>query len=320
MQPPAGLDVRRRDRSTTVPMSVAEHAEAVAGRRRRPAAARERRWPWWLGIVALLVGAAALRVWGVGQGLPYAYNADENAHFVPGAIGLFGHGYNPHYFVNPPAYTYVLHAVFGVWFGGRDGRVADVRDRPDAGLDRRAADRGLLQHRRRRAALPRRGAALRPRGRAAVGRGARRRVPAGLLLAPGAQRRRRRSRRSRCRCGAPPGSCRRGRAIDYVLAGVGLGLACATKYTGGIVLLPLLAAGIIRVVAGPRRAGARRRAARALPARLALAGLRRRQPVRDPGLRGVPRRSDPPGRRLQRGAGQARPDPGVRRTSTTCGR
>jgi hypothetical protein len=69
----------------------------------------------------VLAVALGLRLWGVAQGLPYAYNADENAHFVPGAIGLFGHGLNPHYFVNPPAFTYLLHVVFDVWFGGRAG-------------------------------------------------------------------------------------------------------------------------------------------------------------------------------------------------------
>src|SRR4051812_9081337 len=87
----------------------------------RPAARGERRWPWWIALSVVLVVALALRLWGIRQGLPYAYNADENAHFVPGAIGLFGHGMNPHYFVNPPAYTYLLHAVFAVWFGGRAG-------------------------------------------------------------------------------------------------------------------------------------------------------------------------------------------------------
>ena len=77
----------------------------------------ERRWPWWLALAVVLAVAFGLRVWGVAQGLPYAYNADENAHFVPGAIGLFGHGYNPHYFVNPPAYTYLVHALYALRWG-----------------------------------------------------------------------------------------------------------------------------------------------------------------------------------------------------------
>jgi 4-amino-4-deoxy-L-arabinose transferase-like glycosyltransferase len=38
------------------------------------------------------------------------------------------------------------------------------------------------------------------------------------------------------------GILRFGRARDYVFAGIGLGLACATKYTGGIVLLAILGA------------------------------------------------------------------------------
>jgi 4-amino-4-deoxy-L-arabinose transferase-like glycosyltransferase len=43
------------------------------------------------------------------------------------------------------------------------------------------------------------------------------------------------------------GILRGGRIGHYALAGVGLGLACATKYTGGIVLLPLLAAATTKV-------------------------------------------------------------------------
>ncbi|MEA2156973.1 MAG: hypothetical protein QOE11_3113, partial [Solirubrobacteraceae bacterium] len=45
---------------------------------------------WGLAIGAVLVLALGLRLWGVDHGLPYAYNADENAHFVTRAIGLFG--------------------------------------------------------------------------------------------------------------------------------------------------------------------------------------------------------------------------------------
>src|SRR3954471_22251510 len=83
--------------------------------------ARAVAWGWPLAVTALIAGALFLRLWGIRQGLPYAYNSDENAHFVPKAIGLFDHSWNPGYFVNPPAFTYLLHTVFGVWYGGREG-------------------------------------------------------------------------------------------------------------------------------------------------------------------------------------------------------
>src|SRR3954454_15281151 len=83
-----------------------------------PAAERAR---WGAAVGLLLAGAFMLRLWGIKQGLPYAYNADENAHFLPKAIGLFGHGLNPHYFVNRRVYTYRLRVVFDGWCGGREG-------------------------------------------------------------------------------------------------------------------------------------------------------------------------------------------------------
>src|ERR1700677_2994941 len=68
-----------------------------------------RRWAW-PALGALLIGALGLRLWGLRQGLPYAYNTDEADHFVPRAVAMFAqHTLNPHYFANPPAFTYLLH-------------------------------------------------------------------------------------------------------------------------------------------------------------------------------------------------------------------
>jgi 4-amino-4-deoxy-L-arabinose transferase-like glycosyltransferase len=70
--------------------------------------------------VALLALTLVLRLWGVKQGLPYSYNSDEATHFVPRAIAFFSHDLNPQYFLNPPAYSYLLHIVFELWFGSAD--------------------------------------------------------------------------------------------------------------------------------------------------------------------------------------------------------
>src|SRR5262249_42737407 len=53
------------------------------------------------------------------------------------------------------------------------------------------------------------------------------------------------------------GVVRRGRTRDYVIAGVGVGLAAATKYTGGITLLCLLGAAISAPAAGGWKPAAR---------------------------------------------------------------
>ncbi|HSD80119.1 MAG TPA: glycosyltransferase family 39 protein [Solirubrobacteraceae bacterium] len=233
----------------------------IRGPEAGPAAApgRGRAWAWAAGLAALLAAALGVRLWGVTHGLPYAYNADENAHFVPGAIGLFGHSANPHYFVNPPAFTYVLHAVFALRFGGRDA-VADAY----------ATDPGAVFVAARATAavlgtlavwlVYLTGARLVSRGMGVLA--------AALLafaflpvfyshlalndaptLAPIA-----------LSLWGTAGVLRRGRTADYLVAGAGLGLACATKYTGGIVLLPLLGAAI----AQGRAPGARTDAVRGL--------------------------------------------------------
>src|ERR1700737_39653 len=79
-----------------------------------------RRWAW-PALGAVLVGGLGLRLWGIRQGLPYVYNTDEADHFVSRAVGMFEHGLNPHYFANPPAFTYLLHYLFALPYGGQAG-------------------------------------------------------------------------------------------------------------------------------------------------------------------------------------------------------
>ena len=71
-------------------------------------------------LALLLIVTFLLRLWGIKQGLPYSYNVDEATHFVPRAVAFFGHDLNPRYFLNPPAYSYLLHIVFELWFGSSD--------------------------------------------------------------------------------------------------------------------------------------------------------------------------------------------------------
>src|ERR1022692_4134965 len=104
--------------ATTRYMPTAERSTIGQGR----ADGRELSRGWaWAGLAAVLVGGLALRLWGVAQGLPYAYNSDEADHFVPRAVRMFGGGLNPHYFANPPGFTYLLHYLFAVAYGGESG-------------------------------------------------------------------------------------------------------------------------------------------------------------------------------------------------------
>lgn len=73
-----------------------------------------------LALAGVLLGALALRLWGIRHGLPFSYNVDEERHFVPVAVRFFADGLNPGYFLNPPGYTELLYAVYAVWFRGGD--------------------------------------------------------------------------------------------------------------------------------------------------------------------------------------------------------
>jgi hypothetical protein len=212
-----------------------------------------RRWAW-PALAVVLAGGLGLRLWGVAQGLPYAFNADEADHFVPRAVAMFGHDLNPHYFANPPAFTYVLHYLFALAYGGRAGvhhafalHPADVYTlariaaavlgvgalwllyAAGARLFGRAV--GLLAAAIEAVAfLPVFYAHLALNDVPAL-------APLTLSLLGSA------------------GVLRKGRRRDYLLAGVGLGLACATKYTAGIVLVPFVAAAVARYLERAPRGG-----------------------------------------------------------------
>ncbi len=84
--------------------------------------AARRRYPFLIAVLALMAAAFGLRLWGLEVGLPYVYNVDEGAHFVPRAVGMFDHDYDPRYFINPPALTYVFHVLYWLRFGGEETR------------------------------------------------------------------------------------------------------------------------------------------------------------------------------------------------------
>ncbi|MFZ0092040.1 MAG: glycosyltransferase family 39 protein [Solirubrobacteraceae bacterium] len=200
-------------------------------------------------LVVLLAVTLALRLWGVRQGLPYSYNSDEATHFVPRAVAFFSHDLNPQYFLNPPAYSYLLHLVFELWFGSGDAVrrtyaadptevfvvarvVAAVLGTVAVWLTYLSGERffnrsvGLLG-----AAVF--GLAFLPIFYSHL---ALNDVPA---LAPVA-----------LSLYGVSGVLRNGSRRDYVLAGVGVGLAAATKYTAGVTVVCLLAAGVCDGAAG----------------------------------------------------------------------
>ena len=208
-----------------------------------------------LAAAGILAGALALRLWGIRHGLPYVYNADENAHFVPRAVGMFGHSSTRTTSSTRPRTRTCCTCVFDLRFGGRAG-VGEAL----------AADRTAVFETARIVA-------------AVLGTGA-----VALLAwagAPADGRRGRADRGARC---WPSRSCRcttrtwrsttrrRSRPVclallgvatiyrhngygGYAVAGLALGLACATKYTAGILVLTIAAAALATPVPGPRLRG-----------------------------------------------------------------
>lgn len=220
-----------------------------------------------LGLVLLV--SVGLRLWGLRQGLPYSYNVDEATHFVPRAIAFFSHDLNPQYFLNPPAYSYLLHIVFELWFGSGDAvsrafatdptRVYVIARVVAAVLGTISVWLTYLTGERlfgRTVALL--GAAIFAFAFLPVfySHLALNDVP---TLAP-----------VTLALYGISGVLRRGWRRDYVIAGAGIGLAAATKYTGGYTVLCLLLAAAADGGRGAALIAARRTAVALLVAAVAF--------------------------------------------------
>jgi hypothetical protein len=211
---------------------------------RRPAAARVATYSV-LGLIAL--AGLALRLWNNDHGLPFVYNFDERAHFAGRAVAMIAGGdLDPGYYQNPSGFTYLVYAVLRLAF--EDDALARIFSAdPTAVIDLSRDLTAIL-------------ATVGVIAVFALGRtlaGPRVGLVAAAIVAfaflPVAL-----SRLALTDVGtlAPVAltvlgsalALERGRARDFLLAGVGVGLATGFKYTAGLVVVSLLTAGGVRLV------------------------------------------------------------------------
>jgi 4-amino-4-deoxy-L-arabinose transferase-like glycosyltransferase len=68
-------------------------------------------------LLLILVAGFALRVWNIDYGLPFVYSIDEGSHFASRAVEMFWQDFDPGYYQNPSAYTYLVYALLRVMYG-----------------------------------------------------------------------------------------------------------------------------------------------------------------------------------------------------------
>lgn len=194
---------------------------------------------WIAALIGIFSVALALRGWSIDHGLPYSYNLDEDGHFAPVAVNTVLSGWNPHYFENPPAFSYLLRLVFQAGWG-KGGLVVQWANDPSPML---LAARWTSAVLGALACVLTAVAGARLLGRA-VG------LVAGALLAvaclpvfyghlalndgPAV------AAIALSLVGVAGIARDRSRLLDWALAGVGIGLAASTKYTAGVVAVAML--------------------------------------------------------------------------------
>jgi hypothetical protein len=221
--------------------------------------------PSYLILAAIVVAGFFLRLHHNDYGLPYVYNFDEETHFTNRAVGMFSRGtLDPGYYQNPSDFTYLVHALLRLRYGALPliGHI-DGLSMPSIGLQFSLDPASIWVNARSIAAV------LGMLGVVAVFFVGKRLfgVWEGLVAAavmcfaflPVTY-----SRIALTDIGtvlpvalAVYGAVRaheQGDRAWYLLAGVATGLAIGFKYTTGLVVLPLLLAGALRLRDGDRRA------------------------------------------------------------------
>ncbi len=240
------------------PAEGAEPAPAAGPRGRRLRVPAD--WPAFLGLGVVLAGGLALRLTSIGHGLPFVFHADEALHFTKRAIAMLRHGdLDPRYFQNPSGFTELVYVAERVRFLAfrpfGSGQELLVRWRTDP--------TSIWITARVLATL------LCLLGVAATFAVGRRLWNAGVGLTAAAVL---------CFAFLPVAYSRfaltdvgvfapvavavlavvlaaeDGRRRWFVGAGVAIGLACGFKYTAGVLVAPLVVAGIVQVRRGDARA------------------------------------------------------------------
>ena len=221
----------------------------------RISAIRADRRRWYAAVALVSIAGLGLRLWGIGWGLPFAYNLDERAHFVPRAVGFFQNGsLDPNYQLNPAGLMQWIAGALWLFRGGRTGvidgwatdpgsiwitaRIASAVLSTSAIALVYAAGARMFDRRTGLLAAALLAFAFLP---AHYGKLALNDAPS---LAPTA-----------LALFAIAGIVRFGRRRDYLLAGTAIGLAIGIKYNAAFLGLPLLTAAVVRAAGGIRAGG-----------------------------------------------------------------